>query len=218
MHQKPSIRYKCIMDKQNIKYNYKKDKSCFTFAIKVVKCSVWTCSNTQGSCQVIKELREARPASSTHNASALPHGKFVGDKYAPNGLNIGRSTTIVFIYCNDVSIIDHGTIQLRAFSTNPKMFRCVCQKLSIPFNNYVFPQCAELTERFEEGDIFPPVEEMVCPLLFGAALHIQVTIIMVRCVFCYLGDFLSNWVAWSLCLSLNYSLAYCALFCTAFSG
>ena len=138
MHQKPSIRYKCTMDKQSIKYNYKKDKSCFTFAIKVVKCSVWTCSNTQGSCQVIKELREARPASSTHNASALPHGKFVGDKYAPNGLNIGRSTTIVFIYCNDVSIIDHGTIQLRAFSTNPKMFRCAFQKLSIPFNNCAY--------------------------------------------------------------------------------
>ena len=57
---------------------------------------------------------------------------------------------------------------------------------------YVFPQCVELAERFEEGDIFPPVEEMVCPLLFGAALHIQVTITMVRCVFCHLGDFLSN--------------------------
>ena len=82
--------------------------------------------------------------------------------------------------------------------------------------NYVFPQCAELAERLEEGDIFPPVEEIVCPLLFGAALHIQVTIIMVRCVFCHLGDFLSNWVAWSLCLSMDYSLAYCALFCTAF--
>ena len=81
---------------------------------------------------------------------------------------------------------------------------------------YVFPQCAELAERLEEGDIFPPVEEIVCPLLFGAALHIQVTIIMVRCVFCHLGDFLSNWVAWSLCLSMDYSLAYCALFCTAF--
>ena len=39
---------------------------------------------------------------------------------------------------------------------------------------------------------FSPVEEIVCPLLFGAALHIQVTIIMVRCVFCHLGDFLSN--------------------------
>ena len=77
--------------------------------------------------------------------------------------------------------------------------------------NYVFPQCAELAERLEEGDIFPPVEEIVCPLLFGAALHIQVTIIMVRCVFCHLGDFLSNWVAWSLCLSMDYSLAYCAL-------
>ena len=59
-------------------------------------------------------------------------------------------------------------------------------------NNYVFPQCAELAERLEEGDIFPPVEEIVCPLLFGAALHIQVTIIMVRCVFCHIGDFLSN--------------------------
>ena len=82
--------------------------------------------------------------------------------------------------------------------------------------NYVFPQCAELAERLEEGDIFPPVEEIVCPLLFGAALHIQVTIIMVRCVFCHLGDFLSNWVAWSLCLSMDYSLAYCALFCNAF--
>ena len=84
------------------------------------------------------------------------------------------------------------------------------------YRNYVFPQCAELAERLEEGDIFPPVEEIVCPLLFGAALHIQVTIIMVRCVFCHLGDFLSNWVAWSLCLSMDYSLAYCALFCTAF--
>ena len=63
---------------------------------------------------------------------------------------------------------------------------------------------------------FSPVE-MVCPLLFGAALHIQVTIIMVRCVFCHMGDFLSNWVAWSLCLSMDYSLAYCALFCPAFS-
>ena len=54
-----------------------------------------TCFDTQGSCQVIKELKEARPPSSTQNASALPHGNFVGDKYAPNGLNIGRLTMIV---------------------------------------------------------------------------------------------------------------------------
>ena len=95
-------------------------------------------------------------------------------------------------------------------------FFSIKNKLTISWYNYVFPQCAELAERLEEGDIFPPVEEIVCPLLFGAALHIQVTIIMVRCVFCHLGDFLSNWVAWSLCLSMDYSLAYCVLFCTAF--
>ena len=71
-----------------------------------------------------------------------------------------------------------------------------------------FRSARSLRERFEEDDIFPPVEEMVCfPFSGGGAtLHIQVTIIMVRCMFCHLGDFLSNWVAWPLCLSLNYLL------------
>ena len=74
-------------------------------------------------------------------------------------------------------------------------------------NNYVFPQCAELAGALRGRRHFSPCRRNgLFPFYLGATLHIQVTIIMVRCVFCHLGDFLSNWVAWPLCLSLNYSL------------
>ena len=61
---------------------------------------------------------------------------------------------------------------------------------------------------------FPCRRNGLFPFYLGATLHIQVTIIMVRCVFCHLGDFLSNWVAWPLCLSLNYSLDLLCSFLT----
>ena len=86
--------------------------------------------------------------------------------------------------------------------------------------NYIFPQCAELAGALRGRRHFSPCRRNgLSPFIWGgAALHIQVTIIMVRCVFCHLGDFLSNWVAWSLCPSLNYSLdLLCSLLPCIFS-